>query len=42
MEWYDWVFAFCGASMGVSTAAISAQAYVIVRARGRSGPGTRL
>jgi len=42
MEWFEWVFAFCGASMAVATAVMSTQIYAIVKERGRRGPGTRL
>lgn len=34
MEWYEWVFAFCGASMAFATAVLSAEIYHRVRGRG--------
>ena len=31
MEWYEWVFAFCAASMAFATAVLSAEVYARVR-----------
>ena len=41
MEWYDWVFAFCGASAAFATALMAAEIYARVRPRGRGGNGRR-
>jgi hypothetical protein len=43
MEWYEWVFAFCGASMAVGTVLMAVVAYGEIRDRRlhRSEPGPR-
>ncbi|HLM67825.1 MAG TPA: hypothetical protein VK358_09870 [Longimicrobium sp.] len=39
MEWYEWVFAFCGVSMALGTVGMSAAIYAELRERGSGNGG---